>query len=74
MLQNVGPGIKGSVIKGSKKGSSELVFLPEALQSLQPRRGSQDRRLPRRCLTQSSLKEPFVEKKDPLLMARQNNK
>lgn len=41
-LQNTGPGMKGSIIKGSKKGSSKL-FLLEVLKSLQTRRESQNR-------------------------------
>jgi len=59
----MGPGIKESAIKGSKKSSSKLVFLPAVLQSLQPQRGSQERWLLRRCLIQSPLKELFVEKR-----------
>lgn len=42
MLQNTGPGMKGSIIKSSKKGSSKL-FLLEVLKSLQTRRESQNR-------------------------------
>lgn len=68
------PGIKGSIIKGSKKGSSKLVFLPEVLQSLQPGQGEPGQTASQEMSNMIFSEGTIFRKKDPLLMAWQNNK